>query len=552
MLTKEIITYTICYLSKIIVINDRPIKQVNISSHCDKHEKEGITKEKITELVKLLNNRYFPFSGRQETEKNYFKFYPVLNGKRNNLSEEVIAERLDLDKFTTAKLLRGYVESFALDSLISYVEKLHLPLQVKITSEERRQNEEDIKETTEKLLEETIASGSGNPATADNKGGQKLKDQKATSKTAKVFTVEGLKLVCKTGSKIIPVVGNIVGAVDDIYQSYQIGSLEETTASLRNVQSTMEGQIEDLQAGLKEAKDRELQLAQDHKNLQDQLNKSNTETKTELELQKQALEEAISANNATKEQLQTSIEATQTQIDEVKNRMNDSEKAIEILQSTSLSHEEKITNLNSLIEKEKERINAFETKMDSFEDQLNDQQKQLDTHQKKISQLHQAHLDLEKQVEENKNNIRHNSTNINLFSQNLREQIQKQNQLEEEQRRMKWEAQEKARKDKEIAEKQAKLQKEIQANQTRTQKVEKELDQLKTEIRQKEFSQQKTEDKLSKLIKYTQLKEERQTLRKQLAQYADLPDSKEYFKQFEKPIIEAKEQIALQYEAHED
>lgn len=47
-----------------------------------------------------------------------------------------MANLLGLDKLSTAKLLRGYVENFALDSLISYVEKLNIPCQVKITSEE--------------------------------------------------------------------------------------------------------------------------------------------------------------------------------------------------------------------------------------------------------------------------------------------------------------------------------------------------------------------------------------------------------------------------------
>ncbi|CAG8698803.1 12611_t:CDS:2, partial [Racocetra fulgida] len=82
----------------------------------------------------------------------------------------------------------------------------------------------------------------------------------------------------------------------------------------------------------------------------------------------------------------------------------------------------------------------------------------------------------------------------------------------EEQRRTKWENLERERKAQELAKKQARIQAEIQTNQTRTQKVEKELDQLRAEIRQKDFSQQKTEDKLTKLIKYTQFKEERQNL----------------------------------------
>ena len=55
---------------------------------------------------------------------------------QNNLTERKIANLLGLVKLSTAKLLRGYVENFALDSLISYVEKLNIPCQVKITSED--------------------------------------------------------------------------------------------------------------------------------------------------------------------------------------------------------------------------------------------------------------------------------------------------------------------------------------------------------------------------------------------------------------------------------
>ena len=41
-----------------------------------------------------------------------------------------------MDELTANKLLHYYTENFALDSLISYVEKLNIPCQVKITSAE--------------------------------------------------------------------------------------------------------------------------------------------------------------------------------------------------------------------------------------------------------------------------------------------------------------------------------------------------------------------------------------------------------------------------------
>lgn len=68
-------------------------------------------------------------------EKTKYQFSQVITRYqvKNNLSEEKISQQLGLDKNSTAKLLRGYIENFSLDSLIAYAENLHLPLQVKIT-----------------------------------------------------------------------------------------------------------------------------------------------------------------------------------------------------------------------------------------------------------------------------------------------------------------------------------------------------------------------------------------------------------------------------------
>ena len=50
-MSKEIITYYPHLLVKPIIVNDRIIKQIDISSHCDKHLEHGITHELIIELV---------------------------------------------------------------------------------------------------------------------------------------------------------------------------------------------------------------------------------------------------------------------------------------------------------------------------------------------------------------------------------------------------------------------------------------------------------------------------------------------------------------------
>ena len=68
------------------------------------------------------------------SEKTKYQFSQAITRYqvKNNLLEAEIANKLGLNKETTAKLLRGYTENFALDSLVGYVERLHLPLQIKV------------------------------------------------------------------------------------------------------------------------------------------------------------------------------------------------------------------------------------------------------------------------------------------------------------------------------------------------------------------------------------------------------------------------------------
>ena len=82
---------------------------------------------------------WMPSKSASVSEKTKYQFSQVITRYlvKNNLSEGEIAQELGLDKNTTARLLRGYVENFSFDSLIAYVEKLHLPLQVKITEERK-------------------------------------------------------------------------------------------------------------------------------------------------------------------------------------------------------------------------------------------------------------------------------------------------------------------------------------------------------------------------------------------------------------------------------
>ena len=70
-------------------------------------------------------------------EKIKYQFSQVITRYlvRNNLTEEEVASKLGLDKNIAARLLRGYTENFSIETLIAYVEKLHLPLKVKVVEE---------------------------------------------------------------------------------------------------------------------------------------------------------------------------------------------------------------------------------------------------------------------------------------------------------------------------------------------------------------------------------------------------------------------------------
>jgi len=67
------------------------------------------------------------------SEKTKYQFSQAITRYqvKNNLLEAEIANKLGLNKETTAKLLRGYTENFALDSLVGYVGNFNWPFRIK-------------------------------------------------------------------------------------------------------------------------------------------------------------------------------------------------------------------------------------------------------------------------------------------------------------------------------------------------------------------------------------------------------------------------------------
>jgi predicted XRE-type DNA-binding protein len=85
-----------------------------------------------------------PSQNASVSEKTKYQFSQAITRYlvKNNLSEGEIANRLGLDKNTTARLLRGYVENFSLDSLIAYTKKLNGHIEVKIDSKLEQSTEQ--------------------------------------------------------------------------------------------------------------------------------------------------------------------------------------------------------------------------------------------------------------------------------------------------------------------------------------------------------------------------------------------------------------------------
>jgi predicted XRE-type DNA-binding protein len=96
---------------------------------------EGIFR-KITNDEYLSN--WIPAVNATALEKIKYQISQVITRSliKDNLTEEQIANKLDLDKFTTARLVRGYTEPFSLDSLVNYLDKLQLNISSLIVAQE--------------------------------------------------------------------------------------------------------------------------------------------------------------------------------------------------------------------------------------------------------------------------------------------------------------------------------------------------------------------------------------------------------------------------------
>lgn len=78
---------------------------------------------------------------------------------------------------------------------------------------------------------------------------------------------------------------------EEIKQEIKFEELTKTSTALKTSQSTMEGNIAELQAGLEKAQDTEVKLAEEQKRLQTELATAKAETEQKLKEQKLALEQ---------------------------------------------------------------------------------------------------------------------------------------------------------------------------------------------------------------------------------------------------------------------
>src|ERR1044072_5961370 len=105
-------------------------------------------KKEIKEVLQKLTNPNYQGSSlalpEDATIAEKFKYeicQSIAHYKlKNKLEVEEMADLLNLDKSSMSKLLRCHIELFALDSLITYAEKLTIPLQITEVPKKPKQN----------------------------------------------------------------------------------------------------------------------------------------------------------------------------------------------------------------------------------------------------------------------------------------------------------------------------------------------------------------------------------------------------------------------------
>lgn len=101
-------------------------KRVNYDFPAEEIQKE-IKKKGVVNIV-LPENAGFLEKIKYEIAQKILAYQ-----QDNKLTYEETVQKIGLTLFQTIEILRGNVAVFSLDSLISYVKHLNLPLQVKIT-----------------------------------------------------------------------------------------------------------------------------------------------------------------------------------------------------------------------------------------------------------------------------------------------------------------------------------------------------------------------------------------------------------------------------------
>ena len=81
-----------------------------------------------------------------------------------------------------------------------------------------------------------------------------------------------------------------LGIADDLNQDRKIAGLKQAEVGLKESQSLLEGQMTDLQAGLRDATAKQSEFQAQLSQIESDLETATNETKQELELQKAALE----------------------------------------------------------------------------------------------------------------------------------------------------------------------------------------------------------------------------------------------------------------------
>jgi predicted XRE-type DNA-binding protein len=105
----------------------------------NQEETERVVKRMTQPDYRRINKGLSPNATTEEIIKYDLCQSISLYARENNLTEKEVSKRLGIDQVKTEYILFGHINKLILGELIAYTDNLHIPLQIKISSQHDRE-----------------------------------------------------------------------------------------------------------------------------------------------------------------------------------------------------------------------------------------------------------------------------------------------------------------------------------------------------------------------------------------------------------------------------